>query len=683
MAEDTYTCRVQYVDDSDPFASTSNAFLEPMRPVTFAFRIHVTIADQLPEVIRTLRAPHKPGDSALQLYKSLEKGGGEFLSYLDSDLTLVDQNDEFEEMKSDRRQVEIWILLNSIREGGEDRAALLPQLRSPEWSFPDNNESDGRIPRLDSRVPPVDRPYPFAFVWDSKSPYAMTAVLCQFSRDSDASMSCAEPAYSTRYPRLDKAVYSAAPVKASLARTVPSYDELYSSAPPVTQKPILKAYDIDLSIRIDASSSSMHRTSIGRVTCTFDEIDAYKPRSSTAKLDLPLIVKPLRQFDSRDSTLDRRSRSSEARDQPLAELRPQRSEAAPGICRRRTMGGADDMKPKWYSSSVDGAPESSTLPKNFLRKPTVLHTAAPVQVEAIPYIDDDVPTAPPPPKPARSFTQLNGFVREALESPAPQKTASDLFTCIAKPVQFVDPVSAAPRKEPPSKPFELSKSSFAATKQPFTRSSFAQSQSGVETHPEKDTTPRRYPWQVSNFGEPPAETKKAYEQDETPREVVHCREDSGYRSDRKPSLDYSKAMPSFSKPPSEPSEPASLDESFSETEPESDDEDDDDEDFQRRWEEDHHTNSKKYSLVLRTQVALRVKTIIDKLLSNTGRDQRRALFSLKKIFQDDRDLVPEFVQNGGLDCMVRLGRLADQNHQNYILRGAFALPFGGGARRRR
>ncbi|WKX89467.1 hypothetical protein Q1695_008818 [Nippostrongylus brasiliensis] len=101
MTEDTYTCRVQYVDDSDPFAPTSNAFLEPMRPVTFAFRIHETIADQLPEIIRTLRAPHKPGDSALQLYKSLDKGGGEFLSYLDSDLTLADQNDEFGEMKSD------------------------------------------------------------------------------------------------------------------------------------------------------------------------------------------------------------------------------------------------------------------------------------------------------------------------------------------------------------------------------------------------------------------------------------------------------------------------------------------------------------------------------------------------------------------------------------------------------
>lgn len=43
--------------------------------------------------------------------------------------------------------------------------------------------------------------------------------------------------------------------------------------------------------------------------------------------------------------------------------------------------------------------------------------------------------------------------------------------------------------------------------------------------------------------------------------------------------------------------------------------------------------------------------------------------------QDDRDLVPEFVQNGGLDCMVRLGRLADQNHQNYILRGVSLCPF--------
>uniref|UniRef100_A0A8R1E1J3 Uncharacterized protein n=2 Tax=Caenorhabditis japonica TaxID=281687 RepID=A0A8R1E1J3_CAEJA len=36
--------------------------------------------------------------------------------------------------------------------------------------------------------------------------------------------------------------------------------------------------------------------------------------------------------------------------------------------------------------------------------------------------------------------------------------------------------------------------------------------------------------------------------------------------------------------------------------------------------------------------------------------------------RDDQDLVHEFVQNQGLDCMIRLGRTADQNHQNYILR---------------
>jgi len=52
----------------------------------------------------------------------------------------------------------------------------------------------------------------------------------------------------------------------------------------------------------------------------------------------------------------------------------------------------------------------------------------------------------------------------------------------------------------------------------------------------------------------------------------------------------------------------------------------------------------------------------------SGRDQRRALFSLKSIFQNDKDLVHEFVQNEGLDCLVSLGRNSDQNHQNHILR---------------
>ncbi|KAI6183082.1 hypothetical protein M3Y97_00450000 [Aphelenchoides bicaudatus] len=74
------------------------------------------------------------------------------------------------------------------------------------------------------------------------------------------------------------------------------------------------------------------------------------------------------------------------------------------------------------------------------------------------------------------------------------------------------------------------------------------------------------------------------------------------------------------------------------------------------------------SLVLRQKPELRVKAIIERLTSMSGRDQRRALFSLKQIFQDDKDLVHEFVQNEGLDCLIKLGRECDQTHQNHILR---------------
>jgi hypothetical protein len=39
------------------------------------------------------------------------------------------------------------------------------------------------------------------------------------------------------------------------------------------------------------------------------------------------------------------------------------------------------------------------------------------------------------------------------------------------------------------------------------------------------------------------------------------------------------------------------------------------------------------------------------------------------IFKDDKDLVHEFVNNQGLQCLVKIGGAADQNYQNYILRG--------------
>ncbi|XP_062385418.1 FH1/FH2 domain-containing protein 3 isoform X2 [Sardina pilchardus] len=77
---------------------------------------------------------------------------------------------------------------------------------------------------------------------------------------------------------------------------------------------------------------------------------------------------------------------------------------------------------------------------------------------------------------------------------------------------------------------------------------------------------------------------------------------------------------------------------------------------------------KKHSVILRTQLTVRVHACIEKLYNSNGRDLRRALFSLKQIFQDDKDLVHEFVMAEGLTCLIKVGAEADQNYQNYILR---------------
>uniref|UniRef100_A0A3P9N1B5 Formin homology 2 domain containing 3 n=1 Tax=Poecilia reticulata TaxID=8081 RepID=A0A3P9N1B5_POERE len=77
---------------------------------------------------------------------------------------------------------------------------------------------------------------------------------------------------------------------------------------------------------------------------------------------------------------------------------------------------------------------------------------------------------------------------------------------------------------------------------------------------------------------------------------------------------------------------------------------------------------KKHSIILRSQLSVRVHACIEKLYNSIGRELRRALFSLKQIFQDDKDLVHEFVVAEGLTCLIKVGAEADQNYQNYILR---------------
>lgn len=55
----TFICRVQFLDDTDPFNSTN--FPEPTRPPLYTFREDIPLINQLAGVHRLLKAPHKVG----------------------------------------------------------------------------------------------------------------------------------------------------------------------------------------------------------------------------------------------------------------------------------------------------------------------------------------------------------------------------------------------------------------------------------------------------------------------------------------------------------------------------------------------------------------------------------------------------------------------------------------------
>merc|ERR1719334_3008063 len=78
--------------------------------------------------------------------------------------------------------------------------------------------------------------------------------------------------------------------------------------------------------------------------------------------------------------------------------------------------------------------------------------------------------------------------------------------------------------------------------------------------------------------------------------------------------------------------------------------------------------SKKQAVILRTKLGVRVNAVIEKLKKSKGTDLRRALFSLKQIFQDDKELVHSFVMHRGIPTLVKLGLSSDQQYQNFILR---------------
>jgi hypothetical protein len=57
MSTNTFTCRVQYLNDSQPFNTTN--FPEPPRPLKYPFLINVNLASQIPALYAALNAPLK------------------------------------------------------------------------------------------------------------------------------------------------------------------------------------------------------------------------------------------------------------------------------------------------------------------------------------------------------------------------------------------------------------------------------------------------------------------------------------------------------------------------------------------------------------------------------------------------------------------------------------------------
>lgn len=58
--DDTIKCRIQYINDLDTFdQSVNNNNREPLKPLFYSISLHRTIGEQLADIIRQLKSPHK------------------------------------------------------------------------------------------------------------------------------------------------------------------------------------------------------------------------------------------------------------------------------------------------------------------------------------------------------------------------------------------------------------------------------------------------------------------------------------------------------------------------------------------------------------------------------------------------------------------------------------------------
>lgn len=108
IGTDSFVCRVQYLDDLDPFMEYN--VREPPRPLYHTFNTTIPLSYQIAAVHRLLQAPHRLDDATLQVFKD-----GDYGPYLDLDSTLGEQDEELEGLQDSRKNALVLRTQLSVR----------------------------------------------------------------------------------------------------------------------------------------------------------------------------------------------------------------------------------------------------------------------------------------------------------------------------------------------------------------------------------------------------------------------------------------------------------------------------------------------------------------------------------------------------------------------------------------
>ncbi|XP_023937792.1 FH1/FH2 domain-containing protein 3 [Bicyclus anynana] len=108
LGGDSFVCRVQYLNDLDPFMEYN--VREPPRPLYHTFNTTIPLSYQIAAVHRLLQAPHRLDDATLQVFKD-----GDYGPYLDLDSSLGEQDEELEGLQDSRKNALVLRTQLSVR----------------------------------------------------------------------------------------------------------------------------------------------------------------------------------------------------------------------------------------------------------------------------------------------------------------------------------------------------------------------------------------------------------------------------------------------------------------------------------------------------------------------------------------------------------------------------------------